>query len=332
MVRTAPQQDLISLMESLADATRLRLLRLLERNELGVAELCHVLQLPQSTVSRHLKVLLDEGWLRNRTQGTANLYRMSLKEEDAAARRLWVLAKTEMSSWSVARQDASRLERLLKTRRGSVEAFFKGAAGHWDRLRDGLYGSGLSEAILPALLPSEWVVADLGCGTGKTAALLARHVRRVLGVDQSQPMLAAAAKRCEDFSNVELRKGSLEAVPIEDVSCDAAVLGLVLSYVPDPVRVLAEAGRILKVGGRLVVTDLLRHDREDFRLEMGQEHLGWEPEEMQQMLEDAGFQGVSARSLPPEPEAKGPALLLASAARASAPARMNPQEQTKELR
>jgi ubiquinone/menaquinone biosynthesis C-methylase UbiE len=268
--------------------------------------------------------------LRNRTQRTANLYRMSLKEGDAAARRLWLLSRDQTAAWPMVRQDRVRLERLLKTRRGSVEAFFKGAAGHWDRLRGDLYGHHLSDATLPALLPPDWVVADLGCGTGQTTTSLARYVKRVIGVDQSQAMLAAAARRSAGLSNVELRKGSLEAIPIDDGACDAAVLLLTLSYVPDPVRVVTEAARILRKGGRLVVTDLLRHDREDFRLEMGQAHLGWEPGEMQQILEDAGFQGALCRPLPPEPEAKGPALLLASAARSSAPARTDSQERKRE--
>lgn len=301
-----------ALLESVAEPIRVRLLKLLERNELGVQELCQVLHLPQSTVSRHLKVLLDQGWLENRVQRTARFYRM---RPEAARWRLWHVLKEQAHSWPMIRQDGLQLERLLARRRGSVQAFFKGAARHWDRLRGDLYGHHLAEATIPALLPPEWLLADLGCGTGQMTAALAPHVRRVIGVDQSQAMLAAAARRTAGLSNVELRKGSLEAIPIDDGACDGAVLLLVLSYVPDPLRVLQEAARILRPGGRLVVTDLLRHDREAFRREMGQEHLGWEPSEMQRLLEEAGFGKPICRPLPPEPEARGPALVLASAAR-----------------
>jgi ubiquinone/menaquinone biosynthesis C-methylase UbiE/DNA-binding transcriptional ArsR family regulator len=322
MEEKAPEK-LVALMGSLADPTRLRLLRLLERHELGVAELCHVLQLPQSTVSRHLKVLLDEGWLKNRNLRTANLYRMGLNGHETGHRRLWALAREQTSSWPTLRQDTLRLEQLLDKKRGSVQAFFKGAAGHWDRLRRDLYGSRFSETMSLALLPPNWAVADLGCGTGQTCHALAPYVRRVVGVDQSQAMLAAAARRTAGLSNVELRKGRLEAVPIEDGECDAAILLLSLSYVPEPHRVLSEAARILRRGGRLVVADLLRHDREEFQREMGQEHLGWEPSEMIQMIQEAGLQGASCRALPPE--AKGPALLLATAERREASA-LNEEE------
>src|SRR3954467_510397 len=108
--------SLVSWMESLADATRLRLLRLLERNELRVVELCDVLQLPQSTVSRHLKVLGDQRWVRSRPQGTTRLYRMLLDELDAGARKLWLVAREQTAAWSTARQDEVRVVRVLEQR------------------------------------------------------------------------------------------------------------------------------------------------------------------------------------------------------------------------
>ncbi len=123
-------------------------------------------------------------------------------------------------------------------------------------------------------------MADLGCGTGALTAALAPHVAQVIGIDQSAAMLKAARARTADRANVELRKGSLEALPIEDAACDAALLVLALSYVPDPAAVVAEMARIVKPGGRAVVLDLLRHDREEFRLAMGQERLGFEPADL----------------------------------------------------
>jgi ArsR family transcriptional regulator len=299
-------------MEALADATRLRLLRLLERHELGVAELVHVLQLPQSTVSRHLKVLADQGWLTSRGHRTANLYRMEMA--DPAARKLWLLARDQTDGWATVSQDQLRLTRLLAQRRPEAQAFFAGAAGRWDRLRDELYGRSFGQEALLALLPASWTVADLGCGTGQAAAALAPHVRRVMAVDQSAAMLKAARKRTAALGNVELRQGSLEAVPLDEASCDGALLVLALTYAPEPASVLREAARILRPGGRLVVVDLLRHDREEFRREMGQERLGFEPDELERALGDAGLADVRVRALPPEPQAKGPALLLATAA------------------
>jgi SAM-dependent methyltransferase len=310
-------EALLSWMASLADPTRLRLLRLLEREELGVAPLCEIVQLPQSTVSRHLKVLGDEGFVQSRPQGTNRLYRMVRMDKDAAVRRLWLLAKAETETWPTARQDGLRLTRL-RARQATppAQAFFAGASGEWDRLREEAYGRALNQTALLALLPSSWVVADLGCGTGSLAMALAPYVARVVGVDQSAAMLKAARSRTADRGNVDLRKGSLEALPIEDAACDAALLVLALSYVPEPASVVAEMARIVKPGGRAVVLDLLRHDQEEFRLAMRQERLGFEAANLVSMMESAGFTGAVGRELLPEPGAKGPALILTTAERA----------------
>ena len=302
-------------MESPGDPTRLRLLRLLERNELGVAELCDVLQMPQSTVSRHLKVLADQKWVRGRRQGTNHLYRTILDELDGGARRLWLLARDQTDAWAAVKQDRLRLDRLLAQKQGEGQAFFAGAAGEWDRLRGELYGKHFSDAAMLALLPAETIVADLGCGTGQLMTQLAPFVKLIIGVDNSPAMLKAARRRLSDHENVDLRKGDLSAAPIDDASCDAAMLILALTYVADPGAVLSEMSRILKPGGRAVIVDLLPHDREDFRRQLGQTRLGFDAKELEQLVAHAGFAAaqMKIRPLPPEPNAKGPALFLATA-------------------
>jgi ArsR family transcriptional regulator len=194
-------------------------------------------------------------------------------------------------------------------------AFFAGAAGQWDRLRSELYGDRFTTAAMLALLPSGGVIADLGCGTGQLAEELAPYVARVIGVDNSSAMLKTAKKRTAELPNVDLRLGELQALPIADGECDAAVLLLALTYVADPVMALSEAARVLKPGGRLVVVDLLPHDRDDFRRQMDQQSMGIAPERMQEMLAKAGFSEPRVRSLPPESGAKGPALFLATGCR-----------------
>lgn len=272
----AGQPDaLLAWMESLADGTRLRLLRLLERHELGVVELCDVVQLPQSTVSRHLRVLSDEGWVRSRRQGTTNLYRMLLDELDATPRRLWLLAREQTAGWATVEQDELRLLRHLRDKQRDSQAFFAGTAGQWDKLRVETYGERFETCALLALLPAEWTVADLGCGTGRLAVELAGYVKRVIAVDNSAAMLEAARKRVADVANVDVRRGDLEALPIDGGACDAALMVLVLSYLPDPEAAVREMARVIRPGGRGVIVDLLPHDRDDFRRRMEQQHAGF---------------------------------------------------------
>ena len=294
MVASPPKTDrVLALMASLADQTRLRLLRLLERHELGVVEMCDVLQLPQSTVSRHLKVLGDQKWVRARPVNTTRLYRMILDELEPAARKLWLLAREQTDAWPTAKQDQLRLQRRLSQRKLDSQSFFAGAAGEWDRLRGELYGQRFSTAaMLAAPFPGDKVIADLGCGSGNLAAELAGSVKQVIGVDNSAAMLKAAKRRTAGLANVDLRKGELSAVPIESSACDAALLVLALTYVSEPQLVVSEMGRILKPGGRGVIVDLLPHDREDFRRQMGQTSLGFEPAGIERMMNDAGFDGM----------------------------------------
>jgi ArsR family transcriptional regulator len=314
MVKIASQPDtLLAWMDCLADPMRLRLLRILERHELGVADLCDVLQAPQSTVSRHLKLLLDQGWAQSRRQGTNHLYEMILDELVPAARKLWLLAREQMESWATLSQDDLRLQRRLAQRESDSESFFAGAAGEWDRIRNDLYGSRFDlHAVLP-LLPKTHVVADLGCGAGELAANLARHVKTVIGVDNSAEMLKAAKRRANGLTNLDLRKGDLASLPLQTAEADAALMILALTYVPDPHAALAEMARILKPGGRAVIVDLLRHDRDDFRRQLGQRWPGFDPVDLRKTLNTAGLRDAAVTPLPPDANAKGPALFIATA-------------------
>lgn len=318
-----PALAILDHLSALADVTRDRLLLLLESHELTVSELCAILQLPQSTVSRHLKALSDAGWVTSRAEGTSRLYSMP-RGRDTAVQRLWSVVREQVSGTRVAIQDHQRLQGVLADRRTKSQAFFASAAGQWDRLREELFGSTFHLQAMPALLDPRWVVGDLGAGTGAVSAALALFVRRVIAVDGSAAMLAAARRRLEPFHNVEVRRGELEALPIADDELDAAVLTLVLSYLSQPERALAEASRVLKPGGRLLIVDLLPHDREQYRQQLGHVWLGFPETQIAGWLAAAGFEDARVRPLPPDPKAKGPALFvatgLASAAVAAAAA------------
>ncbi len=312
---TGQPERLLFQLECITDDTRLRLLRLLERHELGVAEICDVLQMPQSTVSRHLKVLTEGNWTRARRQGTNHLYRTILDELDPSARKLWLLAREQTENWATTKQDELRLARRLSQRQGDAQAFFAGAAGQWDKLRGELYGESFTTAAMLALLSDDLVVADLGCGTGPVTAMLAPYVKQVISVDNSVAMLKAAKKRVGDLPNVDLRRGDLTSLPIDDASADASLLVLALTYVNDPATAINEASRVLRKGGRSIIVDLLPHDRDDFRRQMGQVSSGFEPKLIEQHMTAAGLSDVKVLPLTPESEVKGPALFLATGRR-----------------
>lgn len=305
-------------MSALADSTRSRLLLVLERHELTVGELCQVLQLPQSTVSRHLKLLGDEGWVSARAEGTSRRYRMPADRLDADARQLWQLVRREVAELAGAAQDAERLRSVLAQRSTRSREFFSSAAGEWDRLRADLFGRRADLLGLLGLLDEAWTVGDLGCGTGQMAASLAPFVARVIAVDGSPAMLEAARARLAGTPNVEVREGELESLPIEPGTLDAAVAFLVLHYVAEPADALAQAARALKPGGRLLVVDMMPHDREEYRQAMGHVWQGFETERLGGWMADAGLTAFRYVPLPPDPAAKGPTLFAASARRGSA--------------
>jgi len=308
-------ESLLIHMDSLGDATRLRVLRLLEKHELGVAELSDVLQLPQSTISRHLKILSDGGWLRSRRVGTTHLSSMIVEELSSSQKRLWQLASEQTSDWPSIRQDELRLTRRLQDRQDDSRRFFTGAAAEWDRLRSSLYGNEFSTVAMMSLLRPDLVVVDLGCGTGQIIERLSPFVSKVVGVDNTPAMLKAARRRLGDGANIDLRLGDLEALPLADAEVDAALMVLALSYVAEPLLCVRELARVLKPGGRAVVVDIMKHDRDDFRREMGQTRLGFEPEEIVDMLRAAHFIDVNVRTLTPEPNTRGPALICVTAGR-----------------
>jgi len=299
---------------SLADTTRSRILLLLDRHELTVSELCGIMQLPQSTVSRHLKALADTDWISSRGEGTSNIYTLA-KALDPAARRLWTLVREQVGPSAAAEQDQRRLDAVLAERRTKSQEFFSSSAGQWNRLRDDLFGDRFHLAALAGFMDPEWTVADLGCGTGEASAAIAPFVKRVIAIDTSAAMLSAAKRRLQPFENVEVRRGDLEALPQGNGRIDAAMLMLVLHHVASPERAIAETARIIKPGGRVVIVDMLPHHREDYRQAMGHVWLGFSDAHTRQMLDDSGFAQIRIAEMAPDAKAKGPVLFVATAIR-----------------
>lgn len=297
----------------LSDATRVRMLTVLERRELTVSELCEVVQLPQSTVSRHLKTLADGGWVTSRRDGTSRLYTLTIDELESSARQLWQVVRDQVATSSAASEDSRRLKHVLVARRSKSEEFFSSTAGQWDRLRMELFGGTSAHRALGGLLDPSATVGDLGCGTGHISEWLSPFVRRVIAVDASKEMLRAASGRLSGLENVDVRQGSLERLPISDGELDVALLLLVLHHLAEPEGVLLEAARTLKPGGLLLIQDMVPHDREDYRQTMGHVWLGFSDKQVRRWLVAAGFERIRFCELPPEAKAKGPSLFVVSA-------------------
>ncbi|MEN9579319.1 MAG: putative methyltransferase YcgJ [Pseudomonadota bacterium] len=308
-------------MAALNEPTRARLLRVIEQHELSVGEISQVLQLPQSTTSRHIKVLSEGEWLASRRDGTSRLYRLAKDLFPQSQIRLWSFLKDNLGPGAQAQQDDARLHRVLFDRQSKGQEFFATSAGNWDKIRHELFGSEFELGLLPALLPEESVVCDLGCGTGRIAELLAPFASRVIGIDASAAMIEAAKTRLASHlatgngygGTVELHQAELKSVPLASASVDVALLVLVLHYVSDPQGVLCEVARVLKPGGKLVLLDMQPHTREEYRAQMGHLWQGFDAGVLKSWLTTAGFSTSRYAALPPDPMAKGPPLFVSSA-------------------
>jgi ArsR family transcriptional regulator len=313
--RMNSDRAVVDQLSTLSDSTRVRILAVLEARELTVSELCDVIQLPQSTVSRHLKTLSEGDWISSRRDGTRRLYTLPLADIDVPAKRLWQIVAEQVRSSGAAAEDQRRLKHVLATRRSKSEEFFASAAGQWNRLREEMFGATSHLRALAGLLEPDLVIGDLGCGTGKVSENLAPFAHKIIAVDASKQMLRAARENLGASTQIDIRQGSLEKLPIRNGELDVALMMLVLHHIPEPDRALREGARALKRGGRLLILDMQPHDREEYRQTMGHIWLGFSERQMRHWLPEAGFKDIRWCALPPEARAKGPSLFVATARR-----------------
>lgn len=310
-----PRQDRplewLATLAQLGDLARVRLLRLVEQAELGVGELAAAAQLPQSTVSRHLKALHEHGWIIKRSEGASSFYRLLPQSLDPDLRRLWENTRDRVASGPGFADDAARLSEVLASRRTDSQAFFGRVGGEWHEMRQELFGTGFGPEAMLGLLDPDWVVADLGCGTGDATERIAPVVREVIAVDREPAMLQACRKRLGSRNNIRFVEAELRSLPLENASLDAAVIMLVLHHLPDPVAVLTEISRVLRPGGRVLVVDMVSHEREEYRHDMGHQHLGFEESIVRGWTTTAGFDRSTWRRLRPSPGGRGPGLFAA---------------------
>jgi ubiquinone/menaquinone biosynthesis C-methylase UbiE/DNA-binding HxlR family transcriptional regulator len=280
----------------LADPSRTRIVLLLEQEELSVAELQEILGMGQSTLSTHLAQLKQAGIVEDRRTGKNILYR--LKSHGGAEHKLFeqLMGVLRQASEQVpeAGQDAEALRLVRLKRQDKMRAYFDELAGKFGRQYvPGRSWKGLAETLLTLLPPM--VIADLGAGEGTVAQLLARRAREVIAVDNSEKMVEFGSElaRKHGVRNLHYRKGDLEALPIEDKRVDVAFFSQSLHHAQHPERAVAEAFRILKPGGRIVVLDLVKHNFEEARELYADLWLGFTQVEVQRLLRKAGFKSVS---------------------------------------
>jgi len=315
MKATDALQDVSAALAAIGDPVRLRMLRVLEREELAVGEIARVLQLPQSTVSRRLKLLADHGWVQRRAAKTATLYRCVPDDLPAHLRGMWLGVRESTDGAAELAGDDRRLRAVLADRTPSSAAFFGRVGAAWDDVSRELFGERYAGEALASLLPPRLRAIDIGCGTGVFTAMLAPVAAEVVAIDREPAMLEAARRRVGSHARVRFERSDAASLPFADGSFDLAVLGLVLHHAEEPWRLLGEAGRVLGGGGRLLVVDMLPHGREEFRLEMGHAWLGFDADTLSGWLSGCGLRLDAHRPLPSTPGVRGPDVFAATASK-----------------
>jgi ArsR family transcriptional regulator len=279
-------------LRTLADPTRMRIVALLEKEELSVAEIQEITSMGQSRISTHLGLLQDAGLVISRRDGKRAFYRRN-ERADAAVTELMSLAGRGALELPEHSDDAINLKRVLALRQEQAQVYFSRIAGRFDRV----YGPGRSWQafghLLLRILPP-LVVADLGAGEGLLSELLARRCRKVIAVDNSEKIVAfgAAKAKKNGLKNLEFRLGDLQAPPIDGQSVDLAILSQALHHAPDPAKAIASAHHILKSGGQIVILDLRRHQFEQAREVYGDRWLGFAESDLDRWLQAAGFRKI----------------------------------------
>ena len=301
-------------MRLLGDEGRVRILRLLDKEELSVAELQEILGMGQSRISMQLSQLKQAGFVEVRRAGQKSLYRLAAPSGSKAI--LTETLERSTSEIAAARQDDGALELILNKRKNKLRSYFDELAGRFGRnYVPGRSWEGLAEVLLRLLPPL--VIADLGAGEGTIALLLAQRAERVIAVDSSPKMVeyGTGVARSNGVENLEYRLGDLEELPIKSGKVDLALLHQSLHHAMHPQKAIEEARRILRPGGRIVILDLVKHGFEEARELYADVWLGFSQIELIELLRKAHFEDIEVSVVHREEEAPHFETLMAVAVR-----------------
>ncbi|WP_457551035.1 ArsR/SmtB family transcription factor [Desulfobacula sp.] len=279
--------ELIKCFKALSDNTRLRLLYILQHYELNVNEIVLVVDMIQSGVSRHLKILLDSGLLTSRRDGSFTYYSAA---KNNITRSLILLLENRPYQEDITCQDLEKSREMIKIRQNRTKRFFKYIAPQWDRLKREVFGNFDLNAMIKKKILFHGNISDLGCGTGELIESLCHDTsHKLIGIDSSPEMLEQARLRLSTIDNAELRLGELEHLPMKNREIDTAIMTMVLHHISQPELPIAEAYRVLKPDGQFILSDFQKHDQEKIKEIMGGSWLGFEKEKIKTWLTDAGF-------------------------------------------
>lgn len=292
---------LMAALRAAAEPTRLRLLALCAQGELTVTELTQILGQSQPRVSRHLKLLCEAGLLDRVPEGTWAFYRVGERLPGAPLVR--ALSTLLPPNDPTLARDAERLAAVKHARAAAAEEYFRDNAAQWSAIRSLHVDEAQVEASVAKLVGQVDDLLDIGTGTGRLLEVLAPQIRRGLGVDLSREMLGIARANLEraGIRHCQVRQADMYALPLDSASVDAAVIHQVLHFADEPQKAIAEAARVLKPGGRMVIVDFAPHDREDLRARHAHRRLGFADAELRAWCETASLQADPVIALPGQP-------------------------------
>jgi ArsR family transcriptional regulator len=295
-------EQMLAIFRAVGDPSRLRILLLVQGMELAVGELAQVLQQSQPRVSRHLRILAEAGLIQRVREGAWVFVRLG---PAATAGPVLTLIETLADGKDVGAADRARLGQVRETRAAAVDAWFAAHAADWEQERSlHTREAGVEQAIVAALAGDLGDLVDVGTGTGRMIELLGPRAHSALGLDRNPEMLRLARNRIDasGLANARVQAGDMYGLPLAAAACDTLLLHQVLHYADNPAAAIAEAARVLRPGGRLLVIDLMPHTREELRQERRHLRLGFVDDAVLGWMAEAGLQGTVAARLPAEAE------------------------------